>query len=75
MSVDYGVVTSVASIESLISDDFTTCVTGFFDTFVDFINFVTNEPLLMFGLSFAAVAGLTGLIFRASRRLGFKSRR
>lgn len=71
-----GTSVTVAAIESLIeSSDFSSVFSSISDTFLGFVTFVTSEPLLMFGLTFAAVAGLTGLSFKVVRRLGFKAHR
>lgn len=67
---------TVASISDLVSgDDLTSVADSIAEIFGTVVNFITSEPLLMFGLTFAAVAGLTGLIFKVVRRLGFKAHR
>ncbi len=68
--------TTVALIEDVISsDDYAGVIESVISSMIAVINYVIGEPLLMYGLTFAAVAGLTGLVFKVSRRLGFKAHR
>ncbi len=67
--------TSIASIVGVTGDDFISVFESFGSAFSGLVDFITSEPLLMFGLTFAAVAGLCGLVFKVSRKIGFKTHR
>ena len=67
---------TVASISDIVtSSELSSVLDAIVDAFDSLVNIVLGEPLLMFGLTFAAVAGLTGLVFKVVRRLGFKAHR